>query len=69
MVSICNVICAWQETLEYEKSELLLYENMLLVESGRHQAALDHLQKFEDQIVDRVSYLEVKGSVIQQQSH
>jgi peptide alpha-N-acetyltransferase len=50
------------DTLEYEKSELLLYENMLLVESGQHQAALDHLRKFENQIVDRVSYLEVKGS-------
>jgi peptide alpha-N-acetyltransferase len=37
---------------------------MLLVESGQHQAALDHLRKFENQIVDRVSYLEVKGDIL-----
>lgn len=36
---------------------------MLLVESGRHQAAWDHLEKFESQIVDKVSFLEAKGTV------
>ena len=50
--------------MRYEKSELLLYENMLLVESGRLQAAFDHLEKFESQIVDKVSYLETKGKEV-----
>ncbi len=46
---------------DYEHSELLLYQNMVLRESGDKTAALDHLVQYQSQICDRATFLETKG--------
>lgn len=46
---------------DYEHSELLLYQNMVIEESGDTQAALEHLEKYTSQICDKVTLLESKG--------
>lgn len=46
---------------DYEHSELLLYQNMVLAESGQYERALQHLQKFESQILDKLSVKETSG--------
>jgi len=46
---------------DYEHSELLLYQNMVIQESGDYTAALEHLDKYEEQICDKLSLLETRG--------
>lgn len=46
---------------DYEHSELLLYQNMVLAESGQYERALQHLQKFQSQILDKLSIKETSG--------
>ncbi|XP_045778585.1 N-alpha-acetyltransferase 15, NatA auxiliary subunit isoform X2 [Maniola jurtina] len=46
---------------DYEHSELLLYQNMVLAESGQYDRALQHLQKFQSQILDKLSIKETSG--------
>merc|ERR1712001_10506 len=46
---------------DYEHSELLLYQNMVMQESGDYAGALAHLDKYEDQICDKLSLLENRG--------
>ena len=46
---------------DYEHSELLLYQNMVMQESGDHQGALAHLDKYEEQICDKLALLEYRG--------
>lgn len=48
---------------DYEHSELLLYQNLVIQESGDLQKALDHLQKNADQIVDKLTWKENLGSL------
>lgn len=43
---------------EYEHSELLLYQNLVIQESGDLENALDHLEHFSDQIVDKLTLWE-----------
>jgi len=47
---------------DYEHSELLLYQNMVIQESGDHKAALEHLDTYEEQICDKLSLLETRGA-------
>lgn len=49
---------------DYEHSELLLYQNMVMREAGMHVNALQHLQEYEHQIVDRLCVCETKGRVV-----
>ncbi|XP_074650017.1 N-alpha-acetyltransferase 15, NatA auxiliary subunit-like [Tubulanus polymorphus] len=49
---------------DYEHSELLLYQNMVLREAGRYQEALDHLKNYDIQMVDRVAVLETRGNIL-----
>lgn len=49
---------------DYEHSEMLLYENMLLVEWGKYERALEHLNEYDKQIVDRLVFQETKGSLL-----
>ena len=49
---------------DYEHSELLLYQNMVIQESGDTQGALDHLEQYKDHICDRVTWLETKGKLL-----
>lgn len=46
---------------DYEHSELLLYQNMVLAESGQYERALQHLNKFSSQILDKLSIKETTG--------
>lgn len=46
---------------DYEHSELLLYQNMVLAESGQYDRALHHLNKFSSQILDKLSIKETSG--------
>ncbi|XP_045504813.1 N-alpha-acetyltransferase 15, NatA auxiliary subunit [Colias croceus] len=46
---------------DYEHSELLLYQNMVLAESGQYDRALSHLLKFQTQILDKLSVKETSG--------
>jgi hypothetical protein len=46
---------------DYEHSELLLYQNMVIQESGDYEGALAHLDKYQDQICDKLSLMETRG--------
>ncbi|KAI8368769.1 NMDA receptor-regulated protein 1-domain-containing protein [Blakeslea trispora] len=43
---------------DYERSELHMYENMLLEEAGDYQKALDHLIEIESQVTDKRAWKE-----------
>ena len=56
------IFCNLQKAAyDYEHSELLLYQNMVIQESGDYTAALEHLDKYEEQICDKLSLLETRG--------
>jgi len=46
---------------DYEHSELLLYQNLVIQESGENEQALKHLDKHNDQICDKVTVKETYG--------
>ncbi|XP_059484452.1 N-alpha-acetyltransferase 15, NatA auxiliary subunit [Neocloeon triangulifer] len=52
---------AQKSTFDYEHSELLLYQNMVLHESGALQEAIQHLDRYADQICDKLSVLDTYG--------
>uniref|UniRef100_H2Y7M2 N-alpha-acetyltransferase 15, NatA auxiliary subunit n=1 Tax=Ciona savignyi TaxID=51511 RepID=H2Y7M2_CIOSA len=52
-----------QLEMVYEHSELLLYQNSILQEAGLHRQAMEHLESNQDKIVDKLSWLEYKGSL------
>ena len=47
---------------DYEHSELLLYQNLVLVEAGKYKDAMLHLDTYDKQIVDRVAVQETRGT-------
>lgn len=49
---------------DYEHSELLLYQNMLIQESGDSEQALKHLDKNIELICDKVTVKETYGKYI-----
>ncbi|XP_050299947.1 N-alpha-acetyltransferase 15, NatA auxiliary subunit [Anthonomus grandis grandis] len=48
---------------DYEHSELLLYQNLVIQESGDLNLALKHLEKNADQIVDKLTFKENLASL------
>lgn len=48
---------------DYEHSELLLYQNMVIQESGECEQALKHLDRYSDQICDKVTVKETYGNL------
>ena len=59
-------LCYWTsppspQKPDYEFNEMVLYESQLLLESGRPDEALKHLQAFEQHICDFLTYWETKG--------
>ncbi|XP_043268220.1 N-alpha-acetyltransferase 15, NatA auxiliary subunit [Venturia canescens] len=48
---------------DYEHSELLLYQNLVIQESGESEQALRHLDKYGDQICDKVTVKETYGKL------
>ncbi|KAL1509166.1 hypothetical protein ABEB36_003946 [Hypothenemus hampei] len=60
-LSILDTFLDQQQRLnnfDYEHSELLLYQNMVIQESGDLKQALKHLETFSDQIVDKLTLKE-----------
>ncbi|VDN31472.1 unnamed protein product [Gongylonema pulchrum] len=49
---------------DFEQSELILYQNMILRESGQLELALSKLEENASQIVDRVTYMETRGELL-----
>lgn len=47
--------------IDIEHSELLLYQNMVLRESGQLKEALKYLEDYEQLICDKLSLKEIKG--------
>ncbi|KAG0207111.1 N-alpha-acetyltransferase 16, NatA auxiliary subunit [Mortierella sp. GBA30] len=71
-----KVLAAYEETLkevsstpDYEHSEMLLYHNTLLEESGDFQAALDHLDSIEKLVCDRKSIKEKRAKYLFELGH
>ena len=48
---------------DYEHSEMLLYQNMVMREAGMTEEALKHLDTYDAQLVDRITVKEVKGKI------
>lgn len=48
--------------MDYEYSELLLYQNQVLREAGLYKEALEHLCTYEKQICDKLAVEETKGN-------
>lgn len=46
---------------DYEHSEMLIYQNMVMVEAGLENEAIQHLTTYETQIVDKLSISETRG--------
>lgn len=46
---------------DYEHSEFLLYQNMVMREAGLYAQALEHILKNENSIVDKLAVEEIKG--------
>lgn len=52
------------DKVDYEYSELLLYQNQVLREAGLYKEALDHLNNYEKQICDKLAVEETRGAWI-----
>uniref|UniRef100_A0A3B3STV5 N-alpha-acetyltransferase 15, NatA auxiliary subunit n=2 Tax=Paramormyrops kingsleyae TaxID=1676925 RepID=A0A3B3STV5_9TELE len=52
------------DKVDYEYSELLLYQNQVLREAGLHKEALEHLATYEKQICDKLAVDEMKGDLL-----
>lgn len=66
----CNWNCytmSWYfqpKAKDYEHSELLMYQNMILREAGMLKEALKHLDRYEEQIVDKLALQETRGKQV-----
>ncbi|XP_074849390.1 N-alpha-acetyltransferase 15, NatA auxiliary subunit isoform X2 [Carettochelys insculpta] len=54
------------DKVDYEYSELLLYQNQVLREAGLYKEALEHLVTYEKQICDKLAVEETKGELLLQ---
>uniref|UniRef100_A0A8C9YXU2 N-alpha-acetyltransferase 15, NatA auxiliary subunit n=1 Tax=Sander lucioperca TaxID=283035 RepID=A0A8C9YXU2_SANLU len=52
------------DKVDYEYSELLLYQNQVLREAGLYKEALEHLSSYEKQICDKLAVEETRGEVL-----
>lgn len=52
------------DQVDYEYSELLLYQNQVLREAGLYKEALDHLHKYEKLICDKLAVEETRGGFL-----
>lgn len=58
---LCVVFQTSPDKVDYEYSELLLYQNQVLREAGLHKEAFDHLNSYEKQICDKLAVEETRG--------
>ncbi|KAM3934345.1 N-alpha-acetyltransferase 16, NatA auxiliary subunit isoform 1-T1 [Leptodactylus fuscus] len=49
--------------IDYEYSELILYQNQVMREANHFQESLDHIEAHEKQICDKLQVEEIKGEV------
>lgn len=49
--------------LDYEHSEMLLYQNMVMVEASLEHEALQHLSNYDRQILDKLAVQEIRGII------
>uniref|UniRef100_A0A3B3ZFB1 N-alpha-acetyltransferase 15, NatA auxiliary subunit n=1 Tax=Periophthalmus magnuspinnatus TaxID=409849 RepID=A0A3B3ZFB1_9GOBI len=52
------------DKVDYEYSELLLYQNQVLREAGLYREALEHLSTYEKQICDKLAVEETRGELL-----
>uniref|UniRef100_A0A6Q2WQ85 N(alpha)-acetyltransferase 15, NatA auxiliary subunit a n=1 Tax=Esox lucius TaxID=8010 RepID=A0A6Q2WQ85_ESOLU len=52
------------DKVDYEYSELLLYQNQVLREAGLFKEALEHLTNYEKQICDKLAVEETRGEIL-----
>ncbi|XP_056138193.1 N-alpha-acetyltransferase 15, NatA auxiliary subunit a [Lampris incognitus] len=52
------------DKVDYEYSELLLYQNQVLREAGLNKEALEHLNNYEKQICDKMAVEETRGELL-----
>ena len=57
-------MCAQVKQVDYEHSEMLLYQNMVMVEAGLEQEALQHLSNYDRQILDKLAVQEITGTSV-----
>ncbi|KAK3099145.1 hypothetical protein FSP39_000123, partial [Pinctada imbricata] len=50
--------------LDYEHSELLMYQNLVMSEAGMLEESLNHLNRYDKQIVDRLGLQEAKADLL-----
>ncbi|XP_040197249.1 N-alpha-acetyltransferase 16, NatA auxiliary subunit [Rana temporaria] len=50
--------------IDYEYSELILYQNQVMREASLFQESLDHIEAYEKQICDKLQIEEIKGEVL-----
>ena len=63
-LSVCLSVVVVQtspDKVDYEYSELLLYQNQVLREAGLNKEALEHLSNYEKQICDKLAVEETRG--------
>lgn len=48
--------------MDYEYSELLLYQNEVMREASLYQESLEHIETYEKQICDQMKVEEIKGT-------
>lgn len=65
LCSVCTCIQTSLDKVDYEYSELLLYQNQILREAGLYKEALDHLNNYERQMCDKLAVEETRGEHIQ----
>lgn len=51
---------------DIEHSEMLFYQNSILREQGKFKESLDHLEKYEERITDKLKVQELKASLMMQ---
>ena len=59
--NVCMNVPQPKPYYDYEHSELLLYQNLVMQEAGMTDEALEHLHNYDKQIVDRLYVKETTG--------
>merc|ERR1719341_1218276 len=58
-----NTLQVQNQSPDFEYSELLLYQNMVMREAGQLDEALEHIDTYKKFVCDKVSTLEIKSEL------
>jgi len=53
-----------KQPYDFEYSELLMYQNMVMREAGQLEEALEHIKTYKEFICDKVASLEIRGEIL-----